>query len=359
MTKTILGGALALPLLLSAHAAIAQETNQNSEITALGYRPDAHGPAGMMGDHTHSSSELMIGLMWMHMRHSGTNVSRKEEISNADIAAAGYTARTQDMTMDMAMLHIMYAPNDRFTFTLMPTWSRMEMTMLGIGEMPMDGGMDMDEHAGHTMLLPGETMTHSVSGMGDTKLGALVSLSRNPALSAHVGLTLSVPTGSVSKKDHDGNFVHYGMQPGSGTWDLEPSFTLHGIEPGFSWGLQTSYLWRTEGENESGFAFGDRFSASAWLSKPLGRGLSLSARLAYTDEGQIEGHYNAGHNHASPPDRQANYGGQVIEAGIGTNVVIGDGLRLGAEATVPLYQDLNGIQSPRDYGISVNVSRMF
>lgn len=361
MTKTTYGGALALPLILIASPALAEETATTDDpIVALGQRPDAHGPAGVMGDHVHNSGELMIGLEWMHMRHSGANQRGAEGIADADIVAAGYSTRTSAMTMDMAMLHIMYAPNDLLTFTLMPSWNRMEMTMLGIDPMAMGGATGgHGGHGGHHGPAFGETMTHAVSGVGDTRVGAAIALSRNSALSAHAGLELSVPTGKSAVKDSGGTFVHYGMQPGSGTWDLEPSFTLRGIGESLSWGAQVKYLVRLEEANKSGFAFGDRFTANAWLGAPVGRSVSLSARLGFTSEGKVEGHYNGPHNHSAPPDRQENYGGEIVEAGIGANVVVGEGLRLGAEATVPLYQNLNGIQLPREWGLNVSLSKMF
>jgi hypothetical protein len=359
MKSKFVCSALALPMALCASPAFAaDEDAEDNEIVAEAARPDSHGPAGMMGDHVHRDGEFMIGLSWMHMRHSGTNVSGTDEISDAEIASAGYTVRVQDMEMDMAMLHIMYAPNDTLTFMLMPTWNRMSMTMLGIGAMPMGMDEEMDHSAHHT-LMPGETMSHSVSGIGDTKLGLLASLSRDPKLSAHAGLTVSIPTGSVSRKNTNGTFVHYGMQPGSGTWDLEPSFTVHGLDDEFGWGAQLAYLVRLEEMNESGYRLGDRFTASAWVSRPLSDKVSLSARLSYEDKGKIEGHYNGPHGHASPPDRQENYGGQRLSAGLGGNLVLNDRVRLGAEISVPLLQDLNGIQSPQDVSLSVNASTMF
>ncbi len=355
MTRMMASGALALPLLLCAAPALAHENEVNygisgPAIAASGPRSDAHGPAGIMADHVHKSGDVMIGITWMHEESAGTNRTGTADIADADIVAAGFTARTEAMRMDMAMLHVMWAPSDRVTLMLMPGWQRMEMTMLGIA--PSTG------HGGHS-LAAGETMTHRVSGIGDTQLGALVALSSNPALSVHAGMALSFPTGSSSRKDEDGNFVHYGMQPGSGTWDLLPSFTLRGSAPGFSWGAQASYVFRAEEKNSSGFRFGDRFAATGWLSKPVGQRVSLSARLTWTSEGKVEGHYSSGHNHAAPPDRQANYGGTRLDAGLGANVLIGKTLRLGMEANLPLHQRLNGIQAPRRFATSVNLSRAF
>lgn len=351
MNRLPFGGAFALPLMLCAAQAQAHDSMSTAaDISA----PDGHAPAGVMFDHVHEAGDVMVGLMWMHERHDGANYTGTDKASDADLMNAGYTTRAKAMTMDMVMGHIMYAPNDRITLMVMPSWMRMEMTMLGIGMPAMDGG-----HGGHHMLMPGEEMIHTVSGFGDTRAGALISLSRAPGLSAHAGLMVSVPTGSVSKKNDDGTFVHYGMQPGSGTWDLEPSLTLRGKRGTMSWGVQASYLHRLEDSNDSSYSLGDRFATTAWVAARLAPRVSVSARLAYSDEGDIEGHYNAGHNHASPPDRQENYGGQRLDAGLGANVTIGKGLRLGAEGVLPVYQDLNGYQLRKDYGLNLNVSHAF
>jgi hypothetical protein len=347
MIKSLLSGAAALPVLLCAAPALAETTD--TDIIALGHRADAHGPSGTMADHVHKSGDVMIGVTWMHEEASGANRSGTAPISDAAIVAAGFSNRTQTMTMDMAMFHMMYAPSDRVTLMVMPSWQRMDMTMVAVAP---------SVHDGHALAV-GDTTVHRVAGFGDTQVGALVALSRRAALSAHAGLAVSIPTGSASRKDDDGNFVHYGMQPGSGTWDLLPSFTLRGAAPGFGWGTQVSYVFRAQKKNASGFRFGDRLVATGWLSKPITPRASLSARMTYTSEGQVRGHYNAGHNHASPPDRQANYGGERIDGALGANLVIGENLRLGIEGTVPLYQRLNGIQAPRRFATSLNVSRMF
>jgi Putative MetA-pathway of phenol degradation len=343
MNKLTMRSALALPLALCAAPALSGESHP-------AYRADSHAPAGVMEDHVHKAGDVMIGLSWMHEDYGGTNHSGTAAISDAAVIAAGYTTRADHMTMDMAMLHVMYAPSNRLTLIIMPSYSRMTMTMLGIA--PSTG-------TGHHALAVGATARETVSGIGDTRIGALLALSRDPRLSVHAGLTLSIPTGSTARKDESGNFVHYGMQPGSGTWDLSPSVTLRGSGKSLSWGVQTSYLFRAEDRNVSGFRFGDRFAATGWVSQSLGARASLSARLAYSNEGKVLGHYNSGHSHAAPPDRQANYGGNRIEAGLGGNLVISDRLRLGVEATVPLWQKLNGIQPPKRFGGSLNLAKAF
>lgn len=355
MTKTTTRGALALPLLLAVQPALAETAVPQLEIVALGLRPDAHGPAGTMADHVHKSGDLMIGLTWMHEDYGGANRRGTGKIADTGIAAAGFAAKADAMTMDMAMLHVMYAPSDRVTLMLVPSWMRMGMRMEGLPGSDDDNG----GHGGHHSLLPGETKSHSVAGIGDTQFGGLIALSRRPALSLHAGLMVSAPTGKATRKDDDGAYLHYMMQGGSGTWDVNPTLTARGANDHFSWGAQAGYLFRAENRNAAGFRFGDRFTATAWLSKPLLRRVSLSGRLAWSDEGMIRGHYNGAHSHASPPDRQANYGGQRLEGSLAVNTIVGERVRLGGELALPLYQKVNGIQPPKRFGANVSASMMF
>lgn len=354
MKTAILRGALALPLAtilgLTAQPLLADQPAQ-ADIIAAGFRPDAHGPAGTMADHVHKRGDLMIGLMWMHEDYGGSNRSGTDAIDDSAIAAAGYASKSDAMTMDMAMLHVMYAPSDWVTLMLVPSWMRMGMTMKGLPVVAGSSAMHM--------LMPGQTMDHSVKGLGDTQFGALVALSRRPELSAHAGLMISAPTGDATRKSASGSYVHYMMQGGSGTWDINPSFTLHGTTSAFGWGAQASYLFRAQKENDAGFRFGDRFAATAWLSKPVSDKLSLSTRLAWSSEQAVSGHYNSTHSHASPPDRQANYGGDRLEGGLGFNALVGKRLRIGGEISTPLYQNLNGIQLPKRWGANISTAVMF
>lgn len=358
MTLYQSGSAMALALscaaLCVASPAYAQTTIENDDsLIVEASRPDGHGPAGMMGEHTHEKGGLMIGLSFMHEDYRGSNMRGDTKVSDDGIAALGYGARTQSMTMDMAMLHIMYAPSDRLTLMVMPMWQRMDMTMVGTGATAMSG------HTGHAMLAKGETMSHATEGFGDTQVSALVTLSKSKTHQIHAGLGVSIPTGSVSRKNDSGNFVHYGMQSGSGTWDLLPQITYRGWKGAFGWGGQANYVFRAEDENKSGFRFGDRFAASGWGSYAVSRQISLSGRLAFQTEGKVEGHYNGAHGHNSPPDRQANYGGERIEAGLGVNSLVAGRYRINAEAVLPIYQNLNGIQAPKRFGVNLGVATMF
>ena len=153
------------------------------------------------------------------------------------------------------------------------------------------------------------------------------------------------------------------MQSGSGTWDIEPSVTVSGQAGMVGWGAQASYRWRTEDANKSGFAFGDKAQATGWLSYLVDDGFSLTSRLTWEHEGRIEGHYDGPHKHHTPADIQANYGGDKVLAGLGANVALPlagpDRPQLGIEAGIPVYQNLNGIQLPEDWRLSVSLGKTF
>jgi hypothetical protein len=256
----------------------------------------------------------------------------------------------------------MYAPTPNLTLMAMPHYMWHRMTMLGIDPANGMGGGHGGHGAGHGLAY-GEEHEHATDGFGDTLVSASYRLARKPGFGAHATLGVWVPTGSVSKTNPDGSFVHYGMQPGSGTWDIEPSLTVTGRSGAIGWGGQAGYRWRTEAHNASGFAFGDKARATGWLSTLLGRDVGATTRLEYVHEGKVLGHYNGPHNHSAPPDRQENYGGDVVAAGFGLNWLLPmGGMRkpqLSGEVSVPLYQDLNGIQAPQDWRFTLGMSQTF
>ena len=365
--------ALASLPLLAAYPAQAQDNPASSDpagdvivVTPVTLHP----AAGLMNEHTHDGGEFMIGLRYTRSSYSGANRAGTRTLSDAEVFAAGYSVRGSDMVMDMVMLDVMYAPNDKLTLMVMPHWMRHTMTMVGIdpgntgmGDMAM-GGMPMgDMDRGHSGMAFGQTMTHATQGIGDTLVSASYRLAHQPRFKAHATLGLWSPTGKVDRKNSDGTFVHYMMQSGSGTWDIEPSVTVSGQAGMVGWGVQASYRWRTEDANKSGFAFGDKAQATAWLSYLVDDGFSLTSRLTWEHEGRIEGHYDGPHKHHTPADIQANYGGDKVLAGLGANVALPlagpDRPQLGIEAGIPVYQNLNGIQLPEDWRLSVSLGKTF
>ncbi|MDO3384730.1 hypothetical protein QWI17_02635 [Gilvimarinus sp. SDUM040013] len=354
--------------------AVALAASNTSMAHEGGPVPESHAPAGVMADHTHKKGEVMTGYRYLRSSYSGM-FHGSDEASAHDLAMAGFSMMPTGMTMDMIMLDIMYAPNDNLTLMLMPMYMSMDMDMAStgmaghghaemsdMGEMPnmndmsgMDGMADMmNMHHHHS---------HGTSGWGDTVVSALYNWTPSSSHQLITTFGVSLPTGSVDEKNADGSFVHYGMQLGSGTFDALPSITYTGFSGIVSWGAQANAEIRLENENDSGFAFGDKYGATVWSAIRVLDWMSVSARLEWSEQDSISGHYNGPHGHSSPSDLQANYGGEFLDAGIGINTVITGGnfagLRLGAEWITRIEEDYNGYQLGLDDGVNISLSYAF
>jgi hypothetical protein len=347
----------AIAAALFSHAALADPMHH-------GPLADQHAPAGVMFDHMHRAGDFMLGFRYGLFASGGGMLHGTRNAGNAEIVANGCTphhcsSTPRDMHMRMYMLDIMYAPTDWLTLMVMPMWMSHEMGMRPLeGALPPDPG-HRGGHAGHD---DHGAHSHGTRDFGDTTLGGMVRLGEWGEHDLHAGVFFNAPTGPVDKQT-DGVFTHYGMQPGSGTWDFWPSLTYTGRAGRFTWGTQVSGIMRMEGENESGYRLGDIFQATGWGSYRIVSWVSVSVRGLYTEQSEIEGHYNGLHNHSSPPDLQFNYGGRFWDIGFGVNAVVPagtlKGLRIGAEWLEPIEDDPNGYQLEREGTLWVNASMAF
>jgi hypothetical protein len=345
----------------------------------------AHAPAGVMFDHMlHQAGDFMLGYRYMFHRMAGETLNGRSTASDAEIVGRGCgefrcTQTALDHTMHMHMLDLMYAPSDWLNLMLMPQFTDMDMDLRELPALD-DPGLPPAAPVEH---VHGAGRGHGTGGVGDTVMAALVKLFDQPGHHLHLGLGVSAPTGevdirfsnikegNVGKDDEDGDgrndrddrFIHYGMQLGSGTWDLLPSLTYTGEGARWSWGGQLSGIYRLEDENESGYALGDQFQATAWGSYGLTDWLSASVRGVYTTQGEIKGRFNGPQALSMPMDFPANYGGRFWDVGVGLDAVvpIGDfaGNRLSVEWLQPIEDDANGFQLERDGALFATWSLKF
>jgi hypothetical protein len=308
-------------------------------------RPDSHAPIGVMGDHRHHAGEVMFSYRFMFMDMAGSRVG-DEPVTDAEIVAPdgyGYMVTPTDMSMGMHMLGAMWAPSDRVTL---------------LGMLPvLDRSMDHVTRAG-------DAFTTESGGIGDVKLGGLIGLAEWGSQTLHINANVSVPTGSIEQRDvlptSMGQEVQlpYPMQSGSGTFDLEPGLTWLGQAGDWSWGAQGGATIRL-GENDRGWTLGNRYSATGWWARTVGRGVSGSVRLLATRVEDIDGSdpapsVNPAVVPTADPDLRA---GTVVEAGLGVNFYVPKwrSFRVAAEALLPLVRDLDGPQLETDWTLVVGV----
>jgi len=269
---------------------------------------------------------VMTGMLsaGTHRADSHAPIVRQAKTDIADSAAPGAMVPL-DMTMKMSMFGMMYGVSDT-------------VTVMGMGSLVMND-MSMQVRATDAIRDSG------VYEIGDIKLGTMVRLKKTETFNSHFGMMVSLPTGAVNHSS-GGSTVGYGMQPGSGTVDLNPSLTLNWVGERSSAGVQTSALLRT-GQNHVGYTLGQKVEATAWWAKVLHQNLSGSLRAIGTIDTGVTGSHdgipNAAMSIALNPD---NTGRKRAMIGLGLNAAFlkWNHFRPSIEVLIPIYEDVTGIQ---------------
>lgn len=291
-------------------------------------------------DHAAHGGMLMAEYRLERMYMDGfldttTDVSPQQIIDNY-----GYSMAPTDMVMDMHMLMIMYH-------------TRSYMIML------------MGHYMSNTMGMLSSDGTESTmknSGIADT----LVTLSMPWAFDVSYTLGISIPTGSIDvhgPMQHTASFSSdekypYGMQLGSGTWDLLFGLDYESDGESLVFGAGVSYLYRN-GTNANDYSLGDRIRMDAWLKHMFTDTLSLRAGLDYLEVGRIEG-ADADMNAAMSPTADAdNYGGRRLDLGLQLKYETAMMTSIALDYTMPVHQNLWGPQMKTQWMAGISLGYMF
>ncbi len=329
-----------------------------------GHDHSALAPLSVMGDHTHDKGDWMVSYKFQRMvmdgNRQGTSSISPEEIvstlSNPNAPPANVRVVPTEMDMDMHMFGAMYGVTDRFTVMAMAMYMKNEMDHITFQGM-----------AGTTRL--GEFTTRS-SGWGDTSLTGIYKAYEDDSHTINVSLGLSAPTGSIKEEDDVLTPMNtnatlrlpYAMQLGSGTWDAMPGVTYSGHKDKWSWGAQYEATIRLEDDNSQGYRLGNKHSMVAWGGYQISQDLGVTTHLRGEKLGKIKGrdaNITAPVQTANPD----NYGGERLELGLGFQYAPSygalNGMEYSAEISVPVHQDLNGVQMERDLTMVAGISYRF
>ncbi|WP_271766048.1 transporter [Aquimarina algiphila] len=315
-------------LLAATQIIFAQEENKWS-----GARPDGHAPISVMGDHTHGKGEVMFSYRYMYMNMDELNRgSENVPFSNALRPNDVYMVTPTSMPMNMHMLGAMYAPSDKITLVGMVNYLSSEMD--------------------HVTAMGGSFTTQS-SGFGDTKVSALYKFFNKNTQQLHAQVGLSIPTGSIDEEDvtpassPNEVILPYPMQIGSGTWDAELALTYLKQWGTLSFGSQARTTLRT-GKNDNNYRLGNKYSINNWVAVKALDWLSFSGRIELGAIDKIEGINPVLNPMMVITADTANSGMTYANAGLGFNLYAFKGtlkdLRLGFEAALPVFQNMNGVQ---------------
>ena len=305
-------------------------------------KPNAHGPIGMMGDHTHEAGEMMFSYRFMHMFMEGTRHGTESITDQKALDLGPYMVAPESMRMWMHMFGFMYGWNDTVTLTVMVPYLNNSMN--------------------HVMR-NGRKFTTRSEGFGDIRFGSLSRLwaVEAPSIGAHrfhLNLSLSVPTGNIEPTDRALTpmgpreiRLPYPMHLGSGTFDFYPGITYGGETGRASWGVQAIGTLRT-GKNSNDFSKGDAYTVNVHGAyEIMPNWLSSSVRLSWNHWEAYDGADPAiGTTMNQMRIVQTAFpsllGGQRLDILFGVNALFPDfmGLenRLAVEGGLPVYQYLDG-----------------
>ena len=180
-------------------------------------RAISHAPIAVMGDHLHKQGEFMVSYRYMDMKMEGL-LQGDKDIALDDVLN-NYMMAPKAMDMRMHMLGLMYAPSDDITLMVMLNYLDNDMDSVMRMSMP-HSDMNMDHMDDTTMShsnmsdlnmsdlnMSDLNMSHSgmdsdfstsSSGLGDTRISALINGVNGDNYRSHFSLGLSLPTGEIS-----------------------------------------------------------------------------------------------------------------------------------------------------------------
>lgn len=359
--------------LATPHAATAAEEQPPAEtMSGVEGMTHTHALADSMPAHGHAPDPMGIGLAATKMPKAGhvmgmyrymhmdmrQLVDGDNDLSTKDVAKMPNTVRQpgqppnwrmapEHMTMDMHMFGVMGGITDDIGVMAMLPYVVKEMSMVTF--------------RGPSGTTPLGSTQNETSGIGDFVAMGLYRLLDQDGHHAHLQLGMSFPTGSTTERGKMlttmGTTMKmrlpYGMQLGTGTYDVLPGATYWGESGDWNWGA-TAVGRIHLGKNDQNYSFGNRAYLTGWGGYTIGWGVNLSLRLAQEYAGKINGRDSA-INGVSPMIDPDNYGGWKTSTGIGVNYVVPSGAlkgnNFGAEVVVPVYQNLNGPQLEDNWGV--------
>ena len=307
-------------------------------------RPDAYGPAGLLADHLLVAGQFEIGYRFETRDYDGLRDAGEEvspEFVLRDYPIVPISRRGLEHTLELR-----YGVSDGLTLQ---------------AEIPY-----LMTESGH-LVDGGESFATEASGLSDVRLSALASVYAKGNARAHLSLGASIPTGAIDNLGGTplapaGTVLPYGMQLGSGSFDLLPSASVFVQNPQGAVGAQLGGRLHL-GDNDRGYRLGDRVRATAWLSPQINEMLSLSFRILYENFDGISG-LDGGIDGAADPSANAEFqGGEFVEIPVGLNLFLTDGPfaghRVSGELAMPVHQDYNGVQPNRNFRLVVTWRKAF
>ena len=199
------------------------------------------------------------------------------------------------------------------------------------------------------------------SGISDSRISVMINFLKNDSFKTHIGIGLSLPTGSIDKRDDTPASTNarlgYAMQNGTGTFD--PFFFINNVNNigKIKIGQQFFFKKPASGENSKNYKYGETFNCDIWSSYRWLDNLSTSFKLNYNYQNKMKGSDNEMNPRMSPSMDSRNKGHQKLNLGFGINLINHhitlQNHRLALELNVPIFQRYRGIQMKETFKLTI------
>ena len=318
-------------------------------------------PVGVMISHGHPKGGWMFSYSYMNMamknNYSGSKKLTDEVIWN------NYIFSPQSMQMNMHMLMGMYGLTGRLSLMLMANYIKSNMEVA----LPPGTELSHNHNGGSSSSMESTIHKHSISGMSDCKFWTLYKLHNGPGSALVLSVGVNFPTGSIhipagEHALYEGERHTYMMQLGTGTYDFLPGITFLKRKNKLSWSAQLAGTLRPF-TNALGYRYGNDLTLNFWTAYQLKSFMSVSLRAEAYEAESIKGRDPKIYSIIEPDANPKNYGGQRASTYVGLNFYINKTFlkesKLGIEAGIPIYQNLNGPQLGQQQSLYVGIIKSF
>ena len=334
--------------------------HHTSEQNGDGSIPASKTPIAIMGDHLHHQGGWMASYRYMTMKMQDLQTGTSS--TNMADALQNYSMVPKEMTMNMHMLGLMYAPTDNLTMMVMASFIDQEMTSL-MNPMPMDGGMnnmnmgmDSDMNSGMDAMSMMNTQVKMESdGLADVSISALMNAFNGDNYRSHFTLGVRLPAGDIDQTRSgmmgENVLMGYPMQIGTDTINILAGYTF--VYESGQWQLGTQLNYETAlNENDADYKPGDKIQWHNWASYGVTESFSISARMSYFDKGNYSGHDQRLTLLMMPTADPKQRGVSQFDWAVGVTYGFKNGLlknqQVSFEYSQPIEQDFEGMQLKTD-----------
>ncbi|MCJ8347725.1 hypothetical protein MJH12_19490 [bacterium] len=309
------------------------KSHKHSDHQGKHSRADLYLPAFMMGDHMDHAGQWMLSIKNMNMDMKGF-YEKNHLVDLADFHKK-YMMAPLNMSHEMQMYSLMKASKNH---TWMLMFSHQEKEMIMQNRMGVQSKMKS-------------------KGMGDIKLSYSQLLSFNEQKKNFWTLSLSLPTGDIDQRSM-GGFLPYGMQLGSGTWDLKGSYTSRRFFEKHSYSYRVSSLYRI-GHNDHQYILGNVYELDMWYTYNSSKKFAPSLRVNYKIEDGIDGLDSSLNPMMSPLNETVNYAFKKLSMVLGFNFSLDDDRSLALEYEMPMLQSYDGFSLGSDSTVVLSYKHLF